>query len=635
MTGGDLGMRLRPAVLASALAGLAAGGLAWYLGLPEARFVWAAGALPVLAALLIEIVARLRRGDVGLDIVAALSMTGALMVGETLAAAVVGLMYAGGQLLEARAEGRARREMTSLLARQPRSAIRHRNGALETIGIEAVAAGDRLLIRQGDVVPVDGTVAAGLALLDESALTGEALPVRHAAGTAVMSGATNVGDAFDLLAARPAHDSTYAAIVRLVEGAQQQRAPMVRLADRGALVLLAVTLAIAGLAWSLTGDPVRAVAVLVVATPCPLILAVPVALVAGLSRAARQGILIKGGRTLEALSRVRVIVLDKTGTLTVGMARLTEVRPLGSLDGDELLRLAASLDQVSGHAVARALVAAAVGRGLALAVPGEVAEAPGEGVEGTVESRRVLVGGLGFAERRTGWDARELRLGRRAGEVVAAVAVDGRVEGALVFADALRDGTAALLAALRDTGIERIVLATGDRAEVAADLARGLPVDLVRADLTPEQKVLTVLAERRRGPVMMVGDGVNDAPALAAADVGVAMGARGAAAAAEAADMVILVDRIDRLLPALRIARAASAIALQSAAIGLGLSLAGMVAAALGHLPPVQGALLQEAIDVAVILNALRAMGGRGDRELTAAASAATKVRGAGPGAPA
>src|SRR6185312_7134445 len=321
----ELLVRLRPPLAVLAAGGLAAGLAARLAGLaawPES--IWTAVTLPVLAALAAEIVTSLRRGEVGLDIVAGLSMTAALAFGEPLAAAIVALMYAGGQLLEAFAERRARREMTALLSRVPRTAIRHRDGKLEEVALDLILPGDRLLVRQGDVVPVDGAVAAGVAVLDQSALTGEAMPVTMKPGEAVLSGSANVGDAFDLEAARLAAESTYAGVVRLVEAAQKQRAPMTRLADRYALAFLAVTVALAAAAWQATGDPIRAVAVLVVATPCPLILAVPVALVSGLSRAARLGILIKGGRAIETLARVRALVIDKTGTLTHGEARIAD-----------------------------------------------------------------------------------------------------------------------------------------------------------------------------------------------------------------------------------------------------------------------------------------------------------------------
>ena len=578
--------------------------------------VWAGFTIPVLIVLLYDIVSNLRRGEIGLDIIAALSMSAALFVGEELAAVVVALMYSGGQFLEAFAERHARREMTTLLARVPRTAVRHREGGLEEVALEVIVPGDHLLIRQGDVVPADGVVASGLAVLDQSALTGEPIPVQQQAGDEVMSGSTNAGEAFDLVASHRPDESTYAGIVRLVEGAQRSKAPMSRLADRFAMVFLAITVLIAGIAWFLTGDPVRAVAVLVIATPCPLILAVPVAVVSGLSRAAGQGILIKGGKAIEALAHVYSLVLDKTGTLTDGRAKVVSVNVTADADPDDILRIAASLDQASKHIIAQTIVAEARTRQLTLAMPSDVVETPGEGVQGVVEGRHVAVGGIQFVTSKlpAGTES-SFQKSRVAGAVVVAIAIDGRLAGEVRLADKLRAGTRSLLQRLRKLGVQRIVLATGDRREVAEAITAGLAIDAVRSGLTPDQKVLVVLSERKNGSVMMIGDGVNDAPALAAADVGVAMGARGTAASAEAADVVILVDHLDRIVPAIEIARRSRFIALESVFVGMGLSLIGMVAAALGYLTPVQGALIQEAIDVLVILNALRALGGQSSFE--------------------
>lgn len=600
--------RLNVALLGLALLGLISGLGLWLSGQPGlAGIAWTAGVLPVLAALVVEIIRSLGQGEVGLDIVAALSMSAALIFGETLAAAVVALMYSGGTFLESFAQGRARREMSDLLSRVPRTATRHRNGALDEVPLDDIVPGDLLLIRQGDVASVDGTVESAGAMLDQSALTGESMPVRLARGQDVMSGSTNAGEAFDLRVTRRAADSTYAGIVRLVEAAQKSKAPMARLADRYSLLFLAVTVALATAAWWFTGDPIRAVAVLVVATPCPLILAVPVALVAGLSRAAHFGVLIKGAKPLEALARITTLILDKTGTLTDGRPQIVSIDRHGDLPEDDILYFAAALDQASKHPIAQAIVGAAQTRGIALPIPASVVETPGEGVAGTIDGRRVVVGGAGFVVAQLGVADPESMV-VEAGSVVVSLGVDGKLVGHIVMADALRAGTAELLSGLRRLGVGRILLATGDRRAVAEAVTEGLGLDAVRADLTPDQKVLLVLTERKNGPVMMVGDGVNDAPALAAADIGVAMGARGAAASAEAADVVLLVDHLDRLLPGIEIAQRSRRIAVESVAAGIGLSVLGMIAAAFGYLTPVQGALLQEVIDVAVILNALRAL---------------------------
>ena len=484
-------------------AGLVLGlALSWAGQTGVAGFVWAAFTAPVLLLLLFDIVMSLRRGEIGLDIVAALSMTAAIGFGEELAAIVVALMYAGGQNLESFAERRARREMTALLDRVPQTAMRHRDGALEEVSLESVAPGDRLFVRQGDIVPVDGAVVAGLAVLDQSALTGEPLPVQQSAGELVMSGSTNVGDAFDLTASHRAAESTFAGIVRLVEAAQHSKAPISRLADRFALAFLGATIVLAGGAWLLTGNPIRAVAVLVVATPCPLILAVPVAIVSGLSRAAKQGILIKGGKALEVLARVRSLVIDKTGTLTHGRARIVSTHVIGELSPDELLRFAASLDQASKHVIAQTLVSDAQSRKLHLAVPTELVENAGEGIAGSVDGHPIVVGGIGFVESKvSGTDATELRQYKVAGAVVVAVAIDGRMAGAFVLSDGLRDGTGALLVNLRHLGIERIVLATGDRREVAEAIAAGLPIErgAIGAYAGPESTGRHLRAQKRAG----------------------------------------------------------------------------------------------------------------------------------------
>ncbi|WP_037085901.1 heavy metal translocating P-type ATPase [Neorhizobium vignae] len=600
--------RLKTALLILAASGLALGLVLYDFDKADAaRLAWQAGVIPVLAALIIEILHGLWCGEVGLDIVAALSMSAALLFGETLAASVVAVMYSGGTFLESFAEGRARREMSALLSRVPRSATRHTKEGLEEIGLQEIEPGDLLMIPQGAVVPADGDIESPRAILDKSALTGESMPVRLERGQEAMSGSTNAGDAFDLRVRHRVADSTYAGIVRLVEAAQASKAPMARLADRYSLLFLVVTIALSTAAWWLSGDPIRAVAVLVVATPCPLILAVPVALVAGLSRAAHFGVLIKGAKPLEALAGISTLILDKTGTLTDGRPQIVSIESHNGMSEGEVLYFAAALEQASKHPMAQAIVAAAHRQRIVLPVPEHVSEQAGEGLAGTVAGRKVAVGGIAFVSAKVGVKPAG-SLAMTAGTVVVALAVDSRIAGYLTMADALRSGTAELIAGLRRLGIRRILLATGDRRAVAETVTKGLHLDAVRSDLTPDQKVLLVLTERKNGPVMMVGDGVNDAPALAAADIGVAMGARGAAASAEAADIVLLVDHLDRLLPGIEIAKRSRGIALESVIAGIGMSICGMIAAALGYLTPVQGALLQELIDVAVILNALRAL---------------------------
>ena len=418
---------------------------------------WTIGTVTALAVLGLEIIITLRHRQVGLDIVAALSMSAALAFGVPLAGNVVGLMYAGGQFLESVAARRARHEMTALLARAPQSALRYAGAQLESVATGEIAPGDRLLVRQGDVVPVDGVVESSSAVLDQSALTGESLPVWHVANDTVMSGATNLGAAFDLLATQDAADSTYARIVRLVEAAQQAKAPMSRLADQFAIYFLLLTLAIAGGAYFVTGDKLRLLAVLVISTPCPLILGVPVALMSGLSRAARHGVLVKGGEGLEALARARVLILDKTGTLTKGGSRLETLHSDPSLDGAETLRLGASLDQASPHVIASALVHLAVERGLRLTAPVDVQEDPGAGIQGVVEGKRVAVGSLAFLRAQGLLDgavpdddmgvSRSGRFG---------IALNGRLAAILQVTDEAREEARRAIDLLRMLGIAKV-----------------------------------------------------------------------------------------------------------------------------------------------------------------------------------
>ena len=605
-----LNRRSGPLLLAATTAGLAAGCLGRLAGAGGAAdLAWFVTAACGLGYALWIAVGSLWRGRLSVDVIALLALAGAMAVGELLAAAVISVMLASGRALEAWAAYRARHDLSTLLARAPRTARCYRDGVLETMSLDQVAAGDLLLVASGDVVPVDGMLASDAAVLDESALTGEALPVEHQRGDPLRSGTVNAAGPFDLRASASAAMSTYAGIVRLVSEAENSQAPFVRLADRYALWFLPLSLAMAGAAWGL-GGAVRAVAVLVVATPCPLILAAPVALVSGLSAAARRGIVVKNGGVLERLARCTTVLLDKTGTLTSGQPAVTAVVPAGSLPSEEILALAASLDQTSGHVLAAAVVRAAADRGCPLVQAAGVTEQPGQGIAGTIGGRPVRLGRAEWAAV-TGTPPWVRAVRRRAwldGALTVFVAVDGEPAGALLLEDRIRPDARQTIRALRRGGITRVVLATGDRAEAAGVVGALTGVDEVLAELTPDGKLDAVRQEQRRAPVIMTGDGINDAPALALADVGVAMGARGSTASSEAADAVLTVDHLGRLGEATALARRTRRIALQSVLAGMGMSLAAMSVAAAGLLPAVWGALLQEGIDVAVILNALRAL---------------------------
>jgi heavy metal translocating P-type ATPase len=573
-----------------------------------ADWLWAATTALLLVPLALSVFRSLLRRDVGVDAIALVAMTGALALGEYLAGAVIAVMLAGGNALEEAANRRARRELTALVERAPRVALVRRADGVEEVAVDEVEVGERVLVRAGEVVPVDGIVESREAIVDESALTGEPLPVTVRRGGQVRSGTTCAGAAFEVSAIRPAAESAYAALVRLVERTEQERAPFVRLADRYAAIFLPVTAFVAGVAWAVSGEAERALAVFVVATPCPLILAAPIALMSGLSRCARAGVVVKGAGTIEQLGEARSVLLDKTGTVTLGQPRLEQLVPLDGIPADEALRLAASVDQLSSHPLARALVAGADARALALDFPEHVHEEFGHGVVGEVGGHQVLVGSRGWL-RQYGIDAAVPD--RLDGAAKVLVAVDGRPAGVALIGDRLRADADQLVAGLRKVGIRHVALVTGDRAAVAEQVGSSLGVDRVYAEQSPEEKLEIVRALQARPDLrstVMVGDGINDAPALALADVGVAMGSAGATVSSETADAVILVDRVDRITDAIRIGRRSLHIARQSVLLGMGASLVAMAFAAAGYLPPVAGALLQEGIDVAVILNALRAL---------------------------
>jgi heavy metal translocating P-type ATPase len=601
----------------AAVAGLLAGGVCHLAGAADAGDVlWRVTIVVTLVPVTWEVVRGMLGGDFGVDIIALLAMAAALLGGELLAGAIVAVMLTGGDALEDYAAGRARRDLTALLRRAPQAARRRVADGWEEIAVDAVEAGDVLLVRAGEVVPADGTLASERAAIDASTLTGEPLPVDATQGATVRSGTVNAGAPFELRATRGAADSSYAALVGLVREAAQERPPFTRMADRYAMIFLPVTLILAGGAWALSGDQVRAVAVLVVATPCPLILAAPIALVAGLSRAAASGIVLKGGGALERLGTASTVLLDKTGTLTQGRPSVERIVTFDGVTESELLRLAASVDQLSAHVLAEGIVHDAERRGLTLEQPTDPREAPGDGIEAIVDGHRVGVGGESWLlAQGFGGDGSSAPdgLGVTPGLALVHVGVDDRVAGMLVMADRLRPDAADLVAALHEEGVRDVAMVTGDRRDVALAVAGKAGLDRVYFEQSPEDKLSVVRAARKRRdrrPVVMVGDGVNDAPALALADVGIALAGSSRTVSSEAADAVITVDRIDRVAEAVRIGRRTMAIARQSVVAGMSLSIVAMVIAAFGYLPPVAGALLQEGIDVAVILNALRALRG-------------------------
>ncbi|HWO61062.1 MAG TPA: heavy metal translocating P-type ATPase [Umezawaea sp.] len=587
---------------------LAAGLVLGAFGVPGAELSWTAATLVAVAPAVVWVVEDLRAGRFGADVLAVLALVGTVVVGEPLAGAVVAVMLGGGRALDAFARRRAGRDLSALLDRAPRTARVRTDTGLRVVPVEEVRPGELLVLGQGEVAPVDA-ILLDRATLDESALTGEAAPVERPAGDRLRSGVVNAGASVDLRAVATERDSTYAGVVDLAREAAATSAPAVRLADRIAAVFLPVALAVAGLAAFLAGDLAVAVAVLVTATPCPLLLAVPVAVTAGMSRASRVGVVVRDGRALEVLGTVRTAVLDKTGTVTTGRSTVSEVLTAPGWSREDVLALAAAVEQVSSHVFAPCVVAAADAAGRRPGPALDVVERSGAGTAGVVDGSAITVGALDTVQRHpAGWVRDAEARARSDGASTVWVSRDGEPVGVLLVRDTIRTDAASTLGRLRAAGLTRLVLLTGDRAAVARRVAGGLGFDEVVADCDPAAKVAKVRSEKESQTTAMVGDGFNDAPALATADVGVALGGRGSAAAVRAADVVLLDDRVDGLADAVETAGRTHRIARQSALVGMGLSLVAMGLAAVGLLAPAPGAVVQEAIDVAVILNALRVL---------------------------
>ena len=581
---------------------------------------------------LAQMIREMLRGRFGLDVLAIVAMVATLAVGEYVASLIIVLMLSGGEALEDFAARRAKRELTALLERSPQTAHvvtteGEGDGELvRDVPVDEVGIGDLLLIRPSEIVPVDCELLTEEVSFDESSLTGESLPVTRTAGETVLSGAVNGTHIARARALRRSADSQYQQILALVRQAQDSRAPVVRLADRFAIPFTAVSLLLGGLAWALSGEAVRFAEVLVLATPCPLLIAAPVAFLGGLSRSAKDGIVLKGGAVIETLSRVRSAAFDKTGTLTRGRPALVEVRPAAGFTAEEVLGLAASAEQYSSHALAAGIRAAARDRGLAPETAEDASEVATNGVMARIGGRTVVVGKPAYIASLVPEFA---RTDLAAGQAAAYVAIDGRHAGALVLADAPRPESPGVVAWLRDHGVGQIVMLTGDTAATADPIAAQVGIAEVHAELLPDDKV-RLARDLRPRPLMMVGDGVNDAPVLAASDVGIAMGAKGATAAGEAADAVILVDSLAKVAHAVEIGRHTVRVALTAIWIGIGLSVALMIVAMTGVIPAVAGALVQELVDLATILYALRALRGplTPEREFASRAPEDTEVEG-------
>jgi heavy metal translocating P-type ATPase len=591
-----------------ALAGLLAGLLLLFgLHLPvPARWVWLATLILGGAPLVWRTGRGMLQGKFASDVVAMLAVVTAIIMDQAFAGVIIVLMQSGGEGLENYCLRRASSSLDLLMARAPQTAQRREEAGLKEVDVTEVRPGDTLVVRPGDLIPVDGALLSDRADVDESALTGEPVPRAKHPEDSLLSGSVNTGSAFEMRAEKVSADSQYSKIVQLVRQAQEEKPPLQRLADKYAVWFTPLTLAMCGIGWWWTGEPQTILAVLVVATPCPLILAVPVAIISAINRAASLGIIVKGGTALEQIATAQAFVFDKTGTLTQGTPVVEKVIPFNGAAPQELLYTAGSVEQLSAHPLGQTLAAAARAEGKVLTMPTGFLEVAGRGVEADVDGQHVLVGSPRFLQERVGGsgppqDSRE-------GSLEAYVAIAGKPAGVIRLNDKLRPGVEEMLRRLKGLGVQHTVMLTGDNAANAKAIGAEAGIDEIKAQLLPEDKVTALKALKAQyEPIIMVGDGINDAPALATATVGIAMGAHGTGISAEAAGIVLLVDDVTKVADAMEIGKRMVRIAKQSICVGLGLSLACMVVATLGKIPPVTGALLQEVIDVAVILNALRA----------------------------
>lgn len=601
-----------PVVAATLVVGLAAGVL---LGLGQpgvSRLIITlyAGAFAAWSAY--DMVRDMLRGHFGLDVLALVAIISTLAVGEQWASLVVVLMLSGGEALEDFAAGRARSELTALLDRSPTvahvlSGNQDDQSATVDVDVDTVEVGDLLLVRPAEVVPVDCELMSEFGTFDQSSITGESLPVTLKTGDEIPSGSTNGSSSVIVRTLHRSADSQYQQIIRLVQESEKSKAPVVRLADRFAVPFTIISVVIAGVAWAISGDPVRFAEVLVLATPCPLLIAAPVAFMGGMSRSAQAGIIVKGGAVLEQAARVKAVAFDKTGTLTRGKPEVIELRPAAGFTPEVLLRLAASAEQYSSHVLADGIRKAADEQGIALLPVQAAHETNADGITADSDEGLLTVGRFEFvaaaAPQTDGFEPLP-------GQVVVHVAQNADYIGAVILSDEVRPESAAVVEWLGNNGVEQVAMLTGDGPRTAALVAQQVGITHVNASLRPEQKV-QVMAELQPRPTMMVGDGINDAPVLVASDIGVAMGARGSTAAGEAADAVILKDSLSRLPALISISRDTLKVALTAIWIGIVLSIALMLVATTGAIPAIVGAGLQEVLDLVTILYALRALTGR------------------------
>lgn len=588
-------------LVATLVVGAVALVLAFGLQQPMAAqvLVTVAGSLVALS-MFFEMIKTLRSGKFGVDLLAIMAIVATLAVGEYWASLMVLVMLTGGDSLEDYATRKAGQELKSLLDNSPQNAHLVSADRLEDIAVEKIAVGDQLLVKPGELVPVDSKIIKGNSTFDESSLTGESRPLEKLVGSELMSGSVNGAAAVTIEALSTAADSQYQAIVQLVKESANQPANFVRMADRYAVPFTAIAIVIAVVAWLISGDPVRLAEVLVVASPCPLILAAPISLVAGMSRASKNGVIVKTGTTIEKLASAKTIAFDKTGTLTKGQLTVNEVKPIEPWTAQELLHFAASAEQRSGHVLARSLVADVGVDGLGAV--SQLSEVTGQGIEAIIDDQVVKVGKLAFVTQQAV---------QAVEQTAVYVSIGGKYAGYISFLDQLRPEAAATIQKLRHFGLKHIMMLTGDQATIAKTIAAKLDLDEVHGNLLPKDKIRLLQAvDQNARPTIMVGDGVNDAPSLTTADVGIAMGAHGATAASESADVVILKDDLSRVASAVMISQETMQIARNDVLAGIVVLVILMLIAATGVIPALVGAMFQEVVDMMTILLALRARKG-------------------------
>lgn len=559
--------------------------------------------IPILRDILIS----LKHREYGVDILAATAIITSVLLGEYWAGMIIVLMLTGGEALEDYAENRAKTELTALLERAPKKAHIMRGQKVVDISINQVKVGDKLIVKPGEVVPVDAVILEGRSSFDESSLTGESLPLDKKKDDQIMSGSINVDASITVKALHTAEESQYEQIIKLVKAASSSQSPFVRLADRYSIPFTITAFVVAGGAWIMSGEVLRFLQVLVVATPCPLILAAPIALISGMSRAAKHGVIVKNGGALERLAEVQTVGFDKTGTLTRGEPVVHAVTTFNKFSKKDVLEAAGALEQNSPHVLAKAIISEVSKNNYKLPKTRSVVEKPGFGVSGTVNGKSVLVGKLNFMKDQNIALPAKLKIASLT-KTASFVAIDGVLAGSISFIDEIRPEAKSTLSALKKLGVKHLLMVTGDNKSTAQTIAKQIGITDITAEALPADKLLAIENIKYK-PVAFVGDGVNDAPVLTAADVGIALGARGSTAASESADVVVMLDDLSRVSTSVEIAKRTFKIAKQSILIGIFISIGLMFIFATGRFAPVYGAAIQEVVDVIVIINALRAHG--------------------------